>query len=111
MSRQVKIYVGSDTYEKWQKICERFSSNTAAFAVLVQNYFNQISQEDTMSTVDIAEKIYIEIFGDIDSKQFHARKVQEIVDWLNDGDTSDSPTVETLVSEWREYDAEEIAER
>ena len=42
MTKQVKIYAGSDTYEKWQQICERFSSTTAAFAVVVENYFNQM---------------------------------------------------------------------
>ena len=52
MTKQIKIYAGSDTYEKWQQICERFSSNTAAFAVVVENYFNQI-QEDTMNTVTV----------------------------------------------------------
>lgn len=51
MTKQVKIYAGLDTYEKWQQICERFSSNTAAFAVVVENYFNQFKQEDTMNTV------------------------------------------------------------
>lgn len=52
MTKQVKIYAGSDTYEKWQQICNRFSSNTAAFAVVVENYFGQI-QEDTMNTVTV----------------------------------------------------------
>lgn len=52
MTKQVKIYAGSDTYEKWQQICSRFSSNTAAFAVVVENYFNQ-TQEDTMNTVTV----------------------------------------------------------
>ena len=42
MTKQVKIYAGSDTYEKWQQICEQFSSTTAAFAVVVENYFNQM---------------------------------------------------------------------
>lgn len=54
MTKQVKIYAGSDTYEKWQQICDRFSSNTAAFAVVVENYFNQI-QEDTMNTVTLSK--------------------------------------------------------
>ena len=54
MTKQIKIYAGSDTYEKWQQICNRFSSNTAAFAVVVENYFNQI-QEDTMNTVTLSK--------------------------------------------------------
>lgn len=52
MTKQVKVYAGSDTHEKWQQICNRFSSNTAAFAVVVENYFSQI-QEDTMNTVTV----------------------------------------------------------
>ena len=44
MTKQVKIYAGDDTLEKWQQICERFSSTTAAFAVVVENYFNQFNQ-------------------------------------------------------------------
>ena len=42
MTKQVKIYAGDGTLEKWQQICERFSSTTAAFAVVVENYFNQM---------------------------------------------------------------------
>ena len=52
-AKQVKIYAGSDTYEKWRAICHGFSSNTAAFAVVVENYFNQI-QEDTMDTLEVS---------------------------------------------------------
>lgn len=47
-TRQIKIYAGSDTYEKWQQICARFSSNTAAFAVMVENYYNQTQEDTTM---------------------------------------------------------------
>ena len=43
MTKQVKVYAGSDTYEKWQQICNRFSNNTAAFAAVVENYFYQIT--------------------------------------------------------------------
>lgn len=56
MTRQVKVYAGSDTYEKWQQICKRFSSNTAAFAVVVENYFSQTKQEDTMNTVTLSHE-------------------------------------------------------
>jgi hypothetical protein len=49
MAQQVKIYAGSDTKRKWEKICKGFSSNTAAFAVIVENYFNQIT-EGVMAT-------------------------------------------------------------
>jgi len=55
MTKQIKVYAGSDTYEKWQQTCERFSSNTAAFAVVVENYYNQIKQEDTMNTVTLSK--------------------------------------------------------
>ena len=72
MTKQVKIYAGSDTYEKWQQICERFSSNTAAFAVVVENYFNQI-QEDTMNTAQQeramnTERTQVEQWSDSDRR-------------------------------------------
>jgi hypothetical protein len=56
MSTQVKIYVGEDTYTKWQAICQGFSSNSAAFAALVENYHSQNNkQEATMN--DITDRV------------------------------------------------------
>lgn len=48
-NKQVKIYAGQDTYTKWKQICRRFSSNTAAFAAMVENYH----QEVTMIEINI----------------------------------------------------------
>ena len=52
----------------------------------------------------LAADIYNEVYGDIDSKQVHAEKQTEILDWLTDGNLDDDATLESLVADWREYD-------
>jgi hypothetical protein len=57
---------------------------------------------------DMAQAIYDEVF-DIPDKVFQPAKVQEIYEWLVNGDLVDDPDLDTLVAEWREYDAEDVA--
>jgi hypothetical protein len=52
-----------------------------------------------------AEDIYNALFGQLDDKQFHARKTAEIYDWLDASD-SESYTIEELTAEWAELDNE-----
>lgn len=49
-SKQVKIYAGPDTHAKWTQICTGFSSNSAAFAALVENYH---IQKETQMNLEI----------------------------------------------------------
>lgn len=53
----------------------------------------------------LADAIYIECFGHLDDKVFHASKTQEILDWLTEGDDVIDASVEQLSNEWREYDS------
>ncbi len=39
---QVKVYTGEETLAKWNQICGGFTSNTAAFAVIVEVYHAQM---------------------------------------------------------------------
>jgi hypothetical protein len=55
-----------------------------------------------------AESIYLAHFGHLDDKRFHATKLQEIEDWLKDGDQSQPATLQGLIDEWGEYDSEEV---
>ena len=56
---------------------------------------------------ETAERIYSAVFG-LDDKAFRAEKVQEIYDWLADGDLQDSPDLDTLTAEWVEYDVTDV---
>ena len=58
----------------------------------------------------IANEIYREFYGHIDSKRFEPRKTGEIEDWLTEGDIEDM-TLTELKQEWADWDAEEIAQR
>ena len=58
----------------------------------------------------LAEQIYREFYGRIDSKRFEPRKRGEIEDWLTEGDIEDM-TLTELKQEWADWDAEEIAQR
>ena len=55
----------------------------------------------------IACQIYLEFFGHLDDKHHFAIKNQEILDWLEEGE-SDDFTLAELKAEWAEYDADEI---
>ena len=60
-----------------------------------------------MTYNEIAYQIYLAHYGHLDDKQFSARKQQEIIDWLTEGD-GDYNDLPALITEWGEYDAEEI---
>ena len=57
-----------------------------------------------LTTEEIAHHIYIEIFGDIDSKRIYGMKMAEIQDWLTDGDLDGSTSLFELTREWRGFD-------
>jgi hypothetical protein len=38
-THQIKVYAGDDTKAKWERICEGYTSNVAAFAALVESYY------------------------------------------------------------------------
>lgn len=52
---QIKVYAGADTTAKWERICEGFTSNTAAFAVIVDRYY----QREYGETDEMNEKTQI----------------------------------------------------
>jgi hypothetical protein len=53
----------------------------------------------------LANDIY-EIVDGADHKYNKAAKVQEIYDWLREGDIASSDNVNTLAAEWADYDVE-----
>lgn len=55
----------------------------------------------------LADAIYTAHFGHLDDKQFRVTKTQEIHDWLAGG-TPQYLTLDELIAEWAEYDADEI---
>lgn len=57
--------------------------------------------------LELAERIYTEVDG-ADHKQHQAEKIQEIFEWLAEGDGSElNQPFEDIVAEWREYDSVE----
>lgn len=65
-----------------------------------------VEHQVEMSGEGIARAIYMAHFGHLDDKRFEASKTQEIADWLQDG--CGFWTLEDLIDDWAEYDAEEI---
>jgi len=63
-----------------------------------------------METQEMAEVIYVEVFGHIDNREIRQRKTGEIADWLADGDLDGTETASELSIEWREYDPEAAPE-
>jgi len=68
---------------------------------------NEPHETTPTNLLTIAEAIYSAVFGDLDDECFGSAKVQEIYDWLNAGDPSND--LNSLIAEWREYDAEDVA--
>jgi hypothetical protein len=57
-----------------------------------------------MTRNELAEAIYSEAHGDVDSKAFHTETVWEIMDWLEYGAPPDEDdTVATLAAGWLDY--------
>lgn len=59
-------------------------------------------QEVGMDTRQLAEAIYSEVYGDVDSKAFHRDRVREIEDWLDDGEPVTGETVAQLARQWHQ---------
>ena len=57
-----------------------------------------------MNTKQTARSIYQAVWPTVDSKSHQAEHQGRIEDWLNDGDLDDNPSVEELVTGWREFD-------
>lgn len=85
MTKQVKVYAGDDTLEKWQKICHGFSSNTAAFAAVVENYSNQINQEANEMGTGNLNQIAQEI---VDGALAHGTSTAEFIENCGDLDAA-----------------------
>lgn len=58
-----------------------------------------------MNNNELAQRIYREIYGDIDSKSFKTDRVGEIEEWLDEGD-GDYGDFAALVTDWREYNTD-----
>lgn len=63
-----------------------------------------------MDIIELADRIYSEVYGDIDSKAHRSERMGEIEDWLADGDAVDTYTLPELVEMWHEYVAEVVDE-
>ena len=63
-----------------------------------------------MDIIELADRIYSEVYGDIDSKAHRIERQGEIEDWLADGDAVDNFTMPELVEMWREYVGEAVEE-
>lgn len=48
---QIKVYAGSETVRKWNEICQRFTGNTAAFAVMVERFHAQMNDGNTVNAI------------------------------------------------------------
>lgn len=57
----------------------------------------------------IAEQMYANLYDDLDDKNHKAETVQEIYEWLLNGDqeAAKQTTISELVSEWIEYTSDE----
>ena len=73
---------------------KRFWSGALQRFVTIPGYVEAIYEE-------LAEHIYSCVYG-VDDGRFHAATVQEIYDWLADGDPEYS-SVDELVHDWIEY--------
>jgi Arc/MetJ-type ribon-helix-helix transcriptional regulator len=66
-----------------------------------RTYREEMAME-TKRITELAEGIYGEVYGDIDNKKFHSRRVSEITDWLIDGEPLEGDeTVAELAKQWR----------
>ncbi len=60
-----------------------------------------------MNKEQLAYEIYLRMYGDVDDKHHHARKLTEILDWLSNGDLEGTESIESIVADWLEYDVPE----
>lgn len=102
--------LGIDAGIIWDRIQEYIGSDYEQHRRQATQAMNDIREELAQSLENIAQAMYTEVYGDIDDKFFKAEKVEEIENWLEEGDP-DLSNLAALVAEWREYDAGEIEQR
>jgi len=99
-----------ETRRQLDELAAQYKTRLTALTVAVDRLYRERStiMDSTPDPVlAIAEAIYGAVFGDLDDKRFGPAKVQEIYDWLDAGDPSSD--LDSLIAEWREYDAEDVA--
>ena len=101
------------------QISTNVSDRTRAQAdALIQNHgyslrdvvtiaIDRLYREEATMEQKLADQIYLEVYGHIDSKQHYHQFIAQIQDWLYDGDLDDNPDIQGLVEEWREYMGDE----
>jgi hypothetical protein len=57
---------------------------------------------------ELAEGIYSKCYGHLDDKYHKARKIPEILDWLDTGVPVMESQIAGLADEWREYDVTDM---
>lgn len=57
-----------------------------------------------MTKEELAEEIYLRVYGDVDDKYHRRRKETEIRNWLSNGDLDGTEDIDSIVAEWIEYD-------
>jgi hypothetical protein len=96
----------------WERIEENTGGDYEDHRGQAIQAMNDIRDELAQSPAIVAQAIYMEVYGAIDDKFFKAEKVGEMETWIKEGGTDlDTNNLTTLISEWREYDAEEIERR
>ena len=100
-----------ETRRQLDELAAQYKTRSTALTVAVDRLYNskRSNMDSTDQVLAIAQGIYSEVFGALDDRRFEAAKVQEIYDWLQSGDGGEGRTVEDLAEEWREYDAEDVA--
>lgn len=79
-------------------------TKTQLVIVAIDRLYQQESDTmDDKALLALAGYIYLECYPDVDDKRHYAEKVQEIYEWLCNGDPQPW-TLKTYANEWREYD-------
>lgn len=98
-TRQTSIRLSEVTERQIQELTAR---GFGSFSDVVRTAIDRMSQQEVvMDTRQLAEAIYVEVYGDIDHKVFHRDRVTEITDWLADGEPVTDETIKELAHEWR----------
>lgn len=76
-----------------------------ALSSAISNQLQEVEM-DKRKTAELAESIYSAVYGDIDNRGFHRDRVQEIEDWLTDGEPLEGDeTVDDLARQWHQEHA------
>jgi len=106
MTRQTSIQLTEATDRQVKALTEQgFGTFTDVVRIAIDRMYRTETrkQEATqMKTATLAEAIYSEVYGDIDSKAFHRDRVREIQDWLDDGEPVTDETPAQLARQWRQ---------